>query len=248
MQQALIQETGIPNQRFLGKADPAELGYLNSKHLTAISLFSGAGGAALGINAGGFEVRVFVEWEKAACNTLRGNWTKEGFIAWGGKAKDWGKQPWHQKREPAVLNSDITKLTTEEILRAADLRIGECSLLEGGFPCQGFSTANSRRDGSDHTKDDRNSLYLECVRVIREALPRTFFLENVPGPHLNGTRSCHTHDLQRPCRVRVYGLVERDQLCRLWSATESYPSHPIGLTKRSCGNGFRWGSAISHRR
>jgi DNA (cytosine-5)-methyltransferase 1 len=181
MQPALFQETGILGKKFLGRADPSELGYLNSKKMTAISLFSGAGGAALGVNAAGFEVRVFVEWEKAACDTLRGNWTKQGFLAWGEKSKEWGKQPWHQKREPVILNADITKLSTQEILDAAGLRIGECSLLEGGFPCQGFSVANSRRDTSDHTKDERNELYKECVRVIREAQPRTFFLENVPG-------------------------------------------------------------------
>jgi DNA (cytosine-5)-methyltransferase 1 len=149
--------------------------------MTAISLFSGAGGAALGVNAAGFEVRAFVEWEKAACDTLRGNWTREGFLAWGHKPKQWGKEPWHQKREPAILNVDITKLTTETLLQAADLRVGECSLLEGGFPCQGFSLANSRRNVRDHKSDKRNELYLECVRIIREAQPRSFFLENVPG-------------------------------------------------------------------
>lgn len=180
-QPALIQETSIPGSRFLGKYDLDELAYLQSPHKTAISLFTGAGGAALGVNAAGFEVRVMVEWEKAACATLRGNWTREGFTQWGGKLGAWGKQPWHQKREPAILNVDITKTSTEEILAAADLRVGECSLLEGGFPCQGFSTASSSRDGSDHTKDERNLLYRECVRIIKEALPRTFFLENVPG-------------------------------------------------------------------
>jgi DNA-cytosine methyltransferase len=83
---------------------------------------------------------------------------------------------WYQKREPAILQADITKTSTAEILAAGGLQVGEASLLEGGFPCQGFSTAGARI-----INDPRNKLYKECVRVIREALPRIFFLENVPG-------------------------------------------------------------------
>ncbi len=166
----------ISSNRDVHRRNPAHS--QQSCHQLANSL---CGGAALGVNAAGFEVRVFVEWEKEACKTLRCNWTKEGYIECGGKQEQWGKQSWHQKREPAILQADITRLSTEEILTAAYLRVGECSLLEGGFPCQGFSVANNHRDTSDHTKDKRNTLYLECVRVIREAQPGTFFLENVPG-------------------------------------------------------------------
>src|SRR5690606_1701428 len=72
---------------------------------------------------------------------------------------------------------DITTLPTAEILKAASLRIGECGVVTGGFPCQGFSLANMNR----RLDDPRNRLYLECVRVVREALPRTFVFENVPG-------------------------------------------------------------------
>lgn len=86
-----------------------------------------------------------------------------------------------QKHDPVIMQVDITKTTTEEILAAANLRVGEATCLTGGFPCQGFSLSNSTRDSSDYTKDKRNFLYLECVRVIREALPKTFILENVAG-------------------------------------------------------------------
>lgn len=144
------------------------------KKLTCISLFTGCGGAALGIREAGFEIRVMVEWDKAAIDTLKRNWTREGWTN-SGKSK-YGSQYWHQKREPAILNADITKLSTTELLKAADLEVGEATMLEGGFPCQGFSSAGKRM-----INDPRNKLYKECVRVIREALPRTFMLENVPG-------------------------------------------------------------------
>jgi DNA (cytosine-5)-methyltransferase 1 len=138
---------------------------------TAISLFSGCGGAALGLMQAGFDVRVFVEHDKYACQTLRRNWTDE-----------LGPRTIPEKNQkyqgvPAILQRDITTLPTKEILEAARLSVGEAMTLEGGFPCQGFSTANNNRQ----IDDPRNALYRECVRVIKEALPQTFMLENVPG-------------------------------------------------------------------
>lgn len=131
---------------------------------TLISLFSGCGGAALGFWQAGFEVRVFVELDKHACATLHRNW-----IDPRGMCK--------QARKPVILAKDITKLTTGKILKAADLQRGEADALEGGFPCQGFSLSNSKRS----VDDPRNILYRQCVRVIGQALPKTFMLENVPG-------------------------------------------------------------------
>lgn len=133
------------------------------KKPTLISLFSGCGGAALGCWQAGFEVRVFVENDRACCDTLERNW-----IDPRGMCK--------QKRKPVIISADITRLTTRRILQAADLKVGEADCLEGGFPCQGFSTSGKR-----DVKDPRNILYRQCVRVIRQALPRTFMLENVPG-------------------------------------------------------------------
>lgn len=128
-----------------------------------------------------------VEWEKAACNTLRANWTMkglkeihEGYKIVNAERKLKGERflipKWYQKREPAIMNVDITKTSTKEILEAGNLQVGEATLLEGGFPCQGFSMAGKR-----NIKDPRNQLYKECLRVIKEALPRTFVLENVKG-------------------------------------------------------------------
>lgn len=158
-----------------------------NKKPTCISLFTGCGGCALGFNQAGFEIRVMVEWMKDACKTLRCNWTMEGiknqhvgYQLVNAKRKKQGKKMllprWYQKREPAIMEVDITKTSTAEILKAAELEVGEATLLEGGFPCQGFSRA-----GKQMIDDPRNQLYKKCVRVIKEALPRMFMLENVPG-------------------------------------------------------------------
>ena len=55
--------------------------------------------------------------------------------------------------------------------------IPDCDIVIGGFPCQGFSVANSGR----HAGDRRNLLYLEMVRVVRDKAPRYFVAENVKG-------------------------------------------------------------------
>ena len=49
--------------------------------------------------------------------------------------------------------------------------------LIGGFPCQGFSRANIHRV----EKDERNSLYVNVVRILRDRQPKFFVLENVKG-------------------------------------------------------------------
>lgn len=47
----------------------------------------------------------------------------------------------------------------------------------GGFPCQGFSIANLKRNISD----ERNSLYLFFLSIVKEKQPKYFIAENVKG-------------------------------------------------------------------
>jgi len=83
---------------------------------------------------------------------------------------------WYQYPEPVIIEKDIKEVTTEEILKAGNLKIGECSIVSGGFPCQGFSLAGKRV-----IDDPRNALYKEFVRIVDEAKPVFIFGENVPG-------------------------------------------------------------------
>ena len=166
--------------------------------LTAISLFSGAGGAALGLAAAGFDIRVMVEWDKAACDTLRANWVnrprnwrqlrkrdqahdealKQKLGDKYFEARDGKERYWWQERPPAILNIDITKTPTEEILKAADLRVGEATVVEGGFPCQGFSVAGPRMIADPSSPWQKPGFFQRSVRrrckkgVDYLALPR----------------------------------------------------------------------------
>ncbi len=69
-----------------------------------------------------------------------------------------------------IVYGDITKIPSSEIPDNFDI-------LLGGFPCQGFSVANTKRS----MKDERNFLYLEMIRLIRDKQPKFFIAENVKG-------------------------------------------------------------------
>ena len=69
-----------------------------------------------------------------------------------------------------IVYGDITKIKSNEMPDDIDLVIG-------GFPCQGFSVANTKRS----MKDERNFLYKEMLRVIKDKKPKFFVAENVKG-------------------------------------------------------------------
>ena len=56
-------------------------------------------------------------------------------------------------------------------------RVPDCDVVVGGFPCQGFSQANLLR----FENDERNRLYLEFRRLVKDKRPRYFLAENVRG-------------------------------------------------------------------
>lgn len=80
--------------------------------------------------------------------------------------------------ELPVINRPIQKVKTEEILETAGLKAGEAFLVTGGPCCQSFSTAGKRESLSDK---ERGGLFRHFKRVVREARPRFFVMENVKG-------------------------------------------------------------------
>ena len=64
-----------------------------------------------------------------------------------------------------------------EIEGIASNQIPNADIVVGGFPCQGFSVANRLR----FEEDERNRLYLEFWRVIKDKQPKWFIAENVRG-------------------------------------------------------------------
>lgn len=68
-----------------------------------------------------------------------------------------------------IIEQDIHEIPSEDI--------PDCDIVIGGFPCQGFSIANTGR----HADDERNVLYLQLLRVIHDKQPLFFLAENVKG-------------------------------------------------------------------
>jgi DNA (cytosine-5)-methyltransferase 1 len=127
---------------------------------SVVSLFTGAGGLDLGIEASGGATRVAVEIDSDAAATLRLN-------------RDW-----------PVIEQDIhsPQAASDRILAAASAKVGDVDLLVGGPPCQPFSKSGYWARGDSRRLADPRATTLEAyLRVLRDIQPRAFILENVPG-------------------------------------------------------------------
>lgn len=159
----------LESSQFLGThgyEEPADLqariGYTDPP--THVSLFSGVGGFDLGFGNAGFETLVAVEGNQDAADTYRLNLVN-------------GHEDHLDQDEPPVLmERDIRKVATWEILEAAGVGVGGITAISGGPPCQGFSHIGKR-----DPDDPRNELYLEMARIVHQAKPVFFVMENVPG-------------------------------------------------------------------
>lgn len=121
---------------------------------TVVSLFSGIMGLDLGFERLGFRVKVAVEVDKFAASTIHMNRT-----------------------HIPIIQEDVRQVSTARILREAGLAPGGVSVVIGGPPCAPFTTAGRRKGLSD----ERGSLVMEFIRVVKEAGPDYFVMENVPG-------------------------------------------------------------------
>jgi DNA (cytosine-5)-methyltransferase 1 len=126
--------------------------------MKVISLFTGAGGLDLGLEAAGFVTRVALEFDPVAVRTLRAN------VAW------------------PIIEADIHRVSSARLLEEAGLAEGEADLLVGGPPCQPFSKSAYWATGDSRRLDDPRASTLEqYLRVLRDTKPKAFLLENVPG-------------------------------------------------------------------
>ncbi len=125
----------------------------DSSKPTLISLFSGAMGLDLGFEDD-FDIRVVLDNNQAAIETIRNN-----------------------RPKIPIIEEDIIKVKTSEILEKARLKVGEPTVITGGAPCQPFSTAGKRLS----IEEAAGRLVYEFLRVVRDAQPEYFVFENVAG-------------------------------------------------------------------
>lgn len=153
--------------------------------LPAISLFSGAGGLDLGVERAGYRIAAAVEYERDACATLRANFA-----------------------DTAVLEGDIRTFSTRRILKAAGLKRGEAALLVGGPPCTPFSKSGNWLEYKRTGNDPEANLLDHYLRVLDEARPRAFLLENVFGLAYRNHNAPWFEKLLVTCRNLGYHVDE----------------------------------------
>lgn len=123
--------------------------------LTMIDLFCGAGGFAVGCSWAGFESVLGIDHFEPAIRT------------------------WSYNHPNAIgCLGDITKIDPKKIKELLHSKgIDKIHLITGGVPCQGFSIANRKHNDND----ERNYLFLEYMKFVKEFDPDYIILENVSG-------------------------------------------------------------------
>lgn len=125
--------------------------------LNFIDLFAGAGGLSCGMVMAGFNPIATVEIMPQAVATYEYNFViKKGF---------------DEKVETRDIRSDEVK---EKLYESVSSK--KVDVIVGGFPCQGFSMSGYRV-----VTDERNSLYLEMLKIVEKIQPEFIVMENVEG-------------------------------------------------------------------
>lgn len=127
---------------------------MNKKKLTAIELFAGAGGLALGVEQAGFETIGLIEIDKNAAATLKKN-----------------RPNWN------VICDDVANISQQDITKLFNVPVGMLDLLSGGSPCQSFSYAGNRLG----LEDARGTLFYHFAVFLKKLKPKVFLFENVRG-------------------------------------------------------------------
>lgn len=183
--------------------------------ITAIDLFSGAGGMSLGAAMTGIKTVSAVEIDRYAAQTYSHN---------------------HPKTK--VINSDIRAVNDSILHSTGDLRI-----LFGGPPCQGFSTSNQRTRGSQNKSNwlfleflriakiwKPDWLVLENVAGLLET-EKGFFLQEITNCLQEVGYRCswwtlNASDFGVPQKRRRLFIVGSSQ-CRKIPAPKSLNDNPV---------------------
>ena len=126
--------------------------------LTAISLFSGAGGMDIGVKKAGFNVLAELEIDKFCCETLRAAVEREQI-------------------DTKVYETDIQTVDTVRLGEELGVAPMQLDLLFGGPPCQPFSLAGKQNG----LNDTRGPLLFEIIRFAEYFMPKVILLEQVKG-------------------------------------------------------------------
>lgn len=107
----------------------------------------------------------------SGCGGLDLGFIQQGFeVVWANDFFKDAVETYRNNIGDHIVYGDITQIPSHEIPDNFDI-------LLGGFPCQGFSVANIKRS----MDDERNFLYKELIRLVKDKKPKFFVAENVKG-------------------------------------------------------------------
>jgi len=107
----------------------------------------------------------------SGCGGLDLGFIKSGFeVVWANDFNPDAVETYKTNISDHIVCGDITKIPSSDVPDDIDV-------LLGGFPCQGFSVANTKRNMGDQ----RNFLYKELMRLVKDKKPKFFVGENVKG-------------------------------------------------------------------
>ncbi len=138
-----------------------------------IDLFAGVGGLSLGATRAGFDLLAAVEKDSFALDSHKKNFPKSNHFP-----------------------DDISTLKGKDLLSTLKLKENELDGLIGGPPCQGFSAM-----GRKNADDERNNLFADFFRLVKEIKPKFFVAENVLGI---------LHDRYENIRNEALAIVPKD--------------------------------------
>lgn len=125
-----------------------------------LSVFAGAGGLDLGLEAAGYSTVGYIELDSTARDTLAKN------------RSDWLRLPFDDVRQAA------NSLKPE----ALGLKSGQLDMVAGGPPCQPFSTAAQwAKNGRSGMRDPRAHAVTAMLELVESFLPKVVLIENVIG-------------------------------------------------------------------
>jgi len=121
--------------------------------MTAVELFAGIGGLAIGVSNAGFQHEAVIELDKDACDTIRENQRRniEPFKQW------------------PLYQADVRAFDFGSVKKGIDL-------WGAGVPCQPWSLG-----GKHKGFEDQRNLFPDTVAAIRTLRPKVVLIENVKG-------------------------------------------------------------------
>lgn len=134
----------------------------HKNRLNVVELFCGCGGSSTGFEMAGYNIIMGLDIHTPSIETFSRNHPTSSIVL--GDIK---------KVDPAQIHSMIGNKSVDVLI--------------GGIPCQGFSLNNRKR----HEDDERNYLYKEFIRFVKQLKPRAIVLENVSGMRSMANGSFH---------------------------------------------------------